>query len=105
MLLELLLHLQILWCILRIFKLIDSVKLGKDGFLPHRDLYSYQFKNLFGTGYRMQPNSTCMIYFSDNKKKLEKEATKILGKYRRTRIKRWLQKIDTDKFSFIKPEE
>ena len=75
---------------------LDSVKLGKDGFLPHRDHY-LEFNSL-------QPNSTCMIYFSDNLNKLEKEASKILGKYRKSKNV-VVQKIELDKFSFKKPEE
>ena len=52
----------------------------------------------------LQQNSTCMIYFSENRKKLEKEATKILSKYKRNR-NTTVTRIDTDKFHFIKPEE
>ena len=45
-----------------------------------------------------------MTYFSENRKKLEKEATKILSKYKRNR-NTTVTRIDTDKFHFIKPEE
>ena len=50
-------------------QMLDSVALDKNGFLPHRELYSYQLKNYleFDKGL---PNRTCMIYFSENKKKL-----------------------------------
>ena len=75
-------------------QILDSAKVSKEGFLTHRDLYSYQ----------LQQNSTCMIYFSENRKKLEKEATKILSKYKRNR-NTTVTRIDTDKFHFIKPEE
>ena len=75
-------------------QILDSAKVSKEGFLAHRELYSYQ----------LQQNSTCMIYFSENKKKLEKEATKILNKYKRSnRIT--VSRIDGEKFRFTKPEE
>ena len=46
-----------------------------------------------------------MIYFSENKKKLGKEAAKVVGKVQR-RVKRWLsRKIDPQNFRFSKPEE
>ena len=52
-------------------QLLDSVYLNEHGFLPQRDLYSYQLKNHLE--YNMNKlNYTCVIYFSDNKKKLEK---------------------------------
>jgi len=84
-------------------QLIDSVHLDKNGFLPHRELYSYQFKNFLELDMN-QPNRTCMIYFSDSKKKLDKEALKILGKYKKNKAVA-LQKIDPEKFRFTKPEE
>jgi len=71
--------------------------------LPHRELYSYQFKNFLELDMN-QPNRTCMIYFSDSKKKLDKEALKILGKYKKNKAVA-LQKIDPEKFRFTKPEE
>jgi len=42
--------------------------------------------------------------YGENRKKLEKEATKILSKYKRNR-NTTVTRIDTDKFHFIKPEE
>ena len=45
-----------------------------------------------------------MIYFSDNKKKIDKEALKVLGKYKKNKSI-VLQKIDPEKFRFTKPEE
>ncbi|MDD3040699.1 hypothetical protein [Bacteroides sp.] len=84
-------------------QMLDSVKLSKEGFLPHRDQYSYQLRNYLEYG-QLQQNSTCMIYFSDNLKKLEKEAAKILGKYRKSK-NLVVQKIEPDKFRFKKPED
>lgn len=53
---------------------------------------------------QLQQNSTCMIYFSENRKKLEKEATKILNKYKKNN-RMTVSRIDSDKFRFTKPEE
>ena len=84
-------------------QLLDSVHLDKGGFLPHRELYSYQLKNFLEFEMNL-PNRTCMIYFSENRKKLEKEATKILSKYKRSnRI--IVTRVDAEKFRFTKPEE
>lgn len=51
-------------------QILDSAKVSKEGFLTHRDLYSYQLKNYVEDN-GLQQNSTCMIYFSENRKKLE----------------------------------
>ena len=84
-------------------QILDSAKISKDGFLAHRELYSYQLKNYLEDN-RLQQNSTCMIYFSENRKQLEKEATKILSKYKRSnRI--IVTRVDSEKFRFTKPEE
>ena len=80
----------------------DSVVLDKRGFLPQRELYSYQLKNYLE--YELaKPDYTCMIYFSENKNKLQKEASKVKGKYVKGNLK--LQSIAPSDFSFKKPEE
>lgn len=84
-------------------QVLDSAKLSKEGFLPQRELYSYQLKNYLEDN-GLQQNSTCMIYFSENKNKLEKEATKILNKYKRNQNMS-VQRIDSERFHFTKPEE
>ena len=84
-------------------QILDSVSLSKEGFLAHRELYSYQLKNYLEDNL-LQQNSTCMIYFSENRKKLEKEATKILNKYKKNN-RMTVSRIDSDKFHFTKPEE
>ena len=84
-------------------QILDSAKVSKEGFLSHRELYSYQLKNYLEDN-QLQQNSTCMIYFSKNKKKLEKEATKILNKYKKNN-RMTVSRIDSDKFHFTKPEE
>ena len=81
-------------------QLLDSVELPKDGFLPNRDLYSYQLKNFIENG-GMQQNTTSMIYFSEKKSQLEKEQTSLLGKYKKSKTV-ILQLIDADKFRFVK---
>lgn len=84
-------------------QILDSAKVSKEGFLAHRELYSYQLKNYLEDN-QLQQNSTCMIYFSENRKKLEKEATKILNKYKRNK-RITVSKIESEKFHFTKPEE
>lgn len=80
---------------------LDSVQLKK-GFLPQRDQYSYQLKNYLEFE-RQKPNYTCMIYFSENKTKLDKEARKVMAKYKKSKMK--LEAISPELFSFKKPEE
>ena len=84
-------------------QILDSAKVSKEGFLVHRELYSYQLKNYLEDN-QLQENSTCMIYFSENRKKLEKEATKILNKYKKNN-RMTVSRIDSDNFRFTKPEE
>ena len=64
-------------------QVLDSTALDKNGFLPKRDLYSYQLKNYLEYDLK-KPDYTCMIYFSENKKKLEKEAVKVKAKYKKS---------------------
>jgi hypothetical protein len=82
-------------------QLLDSVKLNKHKFLPNRDTYSYQLKNHLEYE-RNIPNQVCMIYFSDNKKKLEREATKLLNKYKKNKGIT-IQRIDVAEFRFTYP--
>lgn len=80
---------------------VDSVQLTKEGFLPRRADYANQMKNYleFQQG---KKDYTCMIYFSENKAKLEKEASKVKAKYKKGMV---LKNLDTDTFVFKKPEE
>lgn len=83
-------------------QLLDSIELDKHGFLPQREMYSYQLKSYLE--YELQkPDYVTMIYFSENKNKLQKEATKVKGKYVKGNLK--LQAIAPTDFSFTKPEE
>lgn len=81
---------------------LDSVSLDKNGFLPKRDLYSYQLKNYLEYEMR-KPDYTCMIYFSTNKNKLQKEAAKVKAKYKKSSLA--LQAVNPASFTFKKPEE
>lgn len=83
-------------------QLLDSASLDKNGFLPKRDLYSYQLKNYIEYNLK-KPDYTCMVYFSESKKKLEKEALKVKGKYKKGTMV--LQAVEPAKFTFKKPEE
>lgn len=83
-------------------QVLDSVKLDKNNFLPEREAYSYQLKNYLEYT-QSKPNYTCMIYFSEKKGKLEKEASKLKHKY--TKSKMVLKTIESSEFSFEKPEE
>ena len=82
-------------------QLLDSVVLDHQNFLPQRELYSYQLKNYleYTVG---KPNYTCMIYFSEKKGKLEREALKIMDKYRKENVE--VRLLDNS-FAFKKPEE
>ncbi|RGN33401.1 hypothetical protein [Bacteroides oleiciplenus] len=82
---------------------LDSVKLDKNGFLPKRDLYTYQLKNYLEYDLRCL-DYTCMIYFSENKKKLEKEAAKVKSKYKKNKTI-VLMPVASEAFRFKKPEE
>ncbi|AVM53792.1 hypothetical protein C3V43_13210 [Bacteroides heparinolyticus] len=84
-------------------QLLDSVELDKNGFLPKRELYTYQLKNYLEADFK-KPDYTCMIYFSENKKKLEKEAAKVKGKYKKS-TGLLLQGIEPSAFKFKKPQE
>lgn len=84
-------------------QVLDSVQLDKNGFLPQREMYAYQLKNYLE--YNLQkPDYTCMIYFSENKLKLEKEASKVKGKYKKG-SGQVLQAVKPEDFSFEKPQD
>lgn len=84
-------------------QLLDSVFLDKNGFLPDRELYAYQLKNHLEYDLKKQ-DYTCMIYFSENKNKLLKEANKIKFKYQKGGNITLLS-IAASEFTFKKPEE
>ena len=84
-------------------QVLDSVTLDKNGFLPRREAYTYQLKNYLEYTLK-QADYTCMLYFSDDKAKLEKEEQKLKGKYKKSKGLH-IQQLDAQSFSFKKPEE
>ncbi|MDR0961194.1 MAG: hypothetical protein LBM62_01340 [Mediterranea sp.] len=83
-------------------QVLDSVKL-QNGFLPNRPLYSNQMQTY--VEYELnKPNYTCMIYFSENKGKLIKEANKIKNRFKKD-ASTVIVSLNSDEFSFKKPEE
>lgn len=82
---------------------VDSVVLDRNGFLPRRQNYAYQLKNYLQ--YELgKPDYTCAIYFSENKTKLEKDASKLRKQYVKadTFVVEDLKVAD---FAFKKPQE
>lgn len=84
-------------------QVLDSVRLDKNHFLPERELYSYQLKNYleYDLG---KPNFTCMIYFSRNRNKLEKEQSKVLSRIKKEGGQEIIP-LNPDMFKFKKPSE
>lgn len=82
-------------------QLVDSVKLEK-GFLPKRAQYAYQLKNQIEVT-QGKSDYTCMIYFAETKAKLEKEVTKVKGKYAKSKLH--LEEIPAESFTFCKPAD
>ena len=84
-------------------QLVDSVVLDGNGFLPQREVYAYQMKN-FLEYQKGKADYTCAIYFSENRLKLEKEASKVRKQYEKgnTYV---LENVKVVDFSFKKPEE
>lgn len=83
-------------------QVLDSVFLDKKGFLPNRESYSYQLKNYLEANKNMV-NRTCIIYFSDNRNKLNKELNKIAAKYKKQKSIS-VNLIKKDEFLFTKQE-
>lgn len=84
-------------------QVLDSVQLEKNGFLPYRDHYSYQMKN-FLEYKKGGKDRMCMIYFGEDKTKLNKTLDKLLNKCKKDPTVR-LEMIEQDEFSFTKPED
>ena len=82
-------------------QILDSASLTKEGFLPKREVYSTQLKNYLES--KGQTNRTCMIYFSESKKKNATEFEKLSAKYKKNKSVS-LQKIEKKDFQFTKPE-
>lgn len=83
-------------------QLLDSVKLDKNKLLPERVQYSYQLKNYLEEEEGLV-NRTCFVYFSDNKKKLQKTIAKIKTKYQKGKTM-LIREVNPNAFHFRKPE-
>lgn len=82
-------------------QVLDSASL-QQGFLPQREAYSYQLK-YFVEGVMHRPDRLCMIYFSTNKKSLQKQQQKLLARYLKKRNMSPFV-INIERFVFTKPQ-
>lgn len=74
----------------------------KTGFLYDRSIYSQQLQIWIETAKR-RPDTTCAIFFSKNKGKLEKKLLKLQNKIRKDQSTK-LQTLDAGEFKFT-PQE
>lgn len=85
---------------------LDGVSLCKKGFLPQRSDYSYQLKNFMDSKLNLK-DRVCSLFFSEDLKKLNKEYTKLLRKYKKNGGY-GIRKLETDEFRFtpisVEPE-
>lgn len=84
-------------------QVVDSAGLDHNGFLPRREAYAYQLKNYIEYQ-KGKPDYTCMIYFSEHKSKLDKEASKVRKQYEKAGAF-ILENIRQADFVFKKPQE
>lgn len=83
-------------------QLLDSIKLDKNKMLPERAQYSYQLKNYLENEEGLT-NRTCFVYFSNNKKKLQKTISKMKAKYQKGKTM-LVREVNPNEFRFKKPE-
>lgn len=83
-------------------QLLDSVKLDKNKMLPERAQYSYQLKNYLENEEGLT-NRTCFVYFSNNKKKLQKTISKMKAKYQKGKTM-LVREVNPNEFRFKKLE-
>lgn len=84
-------------------QLLDSVNLDKNKMLPQRSQYSYQLKNYLENVEGLE-HRTCFVYFSNNKKKLQKTVSKMKAKYQKGKTL-LIREVNPNAFQFKKPEE
>ena len=84
-------------------QLLDSVHLDNSKMLPERAQYSYQLKNYLENEEGLT-NRTCFVYYSNNKKKLQKTVTKMKTKYQKGKTM-LMRQVNPNAFQFKKPEE
>ena len=83
-------------------QLVDSVKIDKNKMLPERAQYSHQLKNYLENEEGLT-NRTCFVYFSNNKKKLQKTVNKMKAKYQKGKTM-MIRQVNPNAFRFRKPE-
>lgn len=74
----------------------------KTGFLYDRSIYSQQLQ-IWVEYAKNQPNTTCSVFFSTNKAKLEKKYLKIRNKFNKDQSTK-IKSLDAGEFKFI-PQE
>ena len=80
---------------------VDSVVLDNHGFLPGRARLSSQLKTYLEDKESL-PNRVCLVYFSENRDKLEKQIKKIKEKYIKSK-KSYIRELSSESFKFSKP--
>lgn len=84
-------------------QLLDSVYLDKNKMLPERSHYSYQLKNYLENEEGLT-DRTCFVYFSNKKRALQKEISKMKTKYQKGNTL-LIREVNPNAFRFTKPEE
>ncbi|MDO4181665.1 MAG: hypothetical protein Q4D36_10305 [Bacteroidales bacterium] len=84
-------------------QLLDSVYLDKNKMLPERSHYSYQLKNYLENEEGLA-DRTCFVYFSNKKRALQKEMSKLKTKYQKGNTL-LIREVNPNAFRFTKPEE
>lgn len=74
----------------------------KTGFLYDRSIYSQQLQ-IWIESFKKLPDTTCAIFFSKNRSRLEKKFLKLQNKIRKDRSTK-LQTLDAGEFKFV-PQE
>ena len=80
---------------------VDSVVLDNHGFLTGRARLSSQLKTYLEDKESL-PNRVCLVYFSENREKLEKQIKKIKEKYMKSK-KSYIRELSSESFKFSKP--
>lgn len=80
---------------------VDSVVLDNHCFLPGRARLSSQLKTYLEDKESL-PNRVCLVYFSENRDKLEKQIKKIKEKYIKSK-KSYIRELSSESFKFSKP--
>ncbi|MGL4852142.1 MAG: hypothetical protein ACRC3Z_05795 [Phocaeicola sp.] len=81
---------------------LDEVHL-EHKMLPERAQYSYQLKSYLESSEGLA-NRTCFVYFSTNRRKLEKTIDKLESKYTKGGTSAVIRELSPDAFTFRKPE-